>query len=191
MVASREFNPTIANFKAGGTAMRKTVHATAFLFVSRLSALVSQGVKAAEVSQAEVRSAIEKFLADPLAAESKQWERTIALFTVESKDVAVLVTGEMMPWLGNQEDKYHSQLFTAFIAGNVRAQLDCGVKRNDTYSGVIQVFRVYRFLKTKDRDYRVDELEKLLDRHREGKLLESLPAMHWKPPATAPDEKGD
>ena len=38
---------------------------------------------------------------------------------------------------------------------------------------------------------RIEELEKLLDRHRKGELLESLPAMHWKPPATVPDDEGD
>ena len=65
-------------------------------------------------------------------------------------------------------------LLGAFIAGNVLAQLDSGVKRNDSYSGMIQVFRVYRHLKAEEPAYNVPEIEDLLALHRRGELAPHL-----------------
>ena len=62
----------------------------------------------------------------------------------------------------------------AFTAGNVRSQLDSGVCRDDPYSGLIAVFRVYRHLKKANPELTIPEVETLLELHQQGKLMEHL-----------------
>ena len=59
----------------------------------------------------------------------------------------------------------------AFMAGNVQAQLESGVKGNDPYSGFLQVLRVYHLVRQQDKEYKLEAVEKLLKMHKEGKLL--------------------
>lgn len=79
-----------------------------------------------------------------------------------------------LPWFGEKDYRHNELLLCAFIAGNVRSQLDSGVNANDSYSGLIQVFRVYRYLKKKVRNYSIPGVEDLLKLHKDGKLMEYL-----------------
>jgi hypothetical protein len=125
----------------------------------------------ATISETSVRSAIEKFLKAPTSPSTKLSMRTILKFAEESKDVSVLITRRATPWIGEKEYRHGEVLLCALVAGNVRSQLDSGVNASDSYSGLIQVFRVYRHIRKRDRSYVVPELDELLDKHRAGELM--------------------
>ena len=137
---------------------------------------VTAGALAAErqISEESVRSAIESFLQNPTAPSEQV--NTIVMFSVESDAVKVVIdTDVCCTWLRADKKYEHAGLLlVAFTAGNVRSQLDSGVCRDDPYSGLIAVFRVYRHLKQANPALTIPEVEKLLELHRQGKLTEHL-----------------
>jgi hypothetical protein len=125
--------------------------------------------------EGEVRQASAVFLEQPLSEAGKAAAKTIVDFAVECDNVTVDVDSVSVPWFGEgKKNKYGSELAVAYIAGNLLSQLDSGVKRNDPYSGLIQVFRVYRQLKAKDASCSIPEVENLLAMHRKGELVSYL-----------------
>jgi hypothetical protein len=122
-------------------------------------------------TEAQFRRAAATFLASPLSDEGQRAMRTIALFAESSEDVTVVMHMGYLAWMrADKLCKYPAELMMAFAAGNVLAQLDAGVDRNDAYSGMIQVFRVYRGLKAATGGYAVPEIESLMAQHRKGNL---------------------
>ncbi|MFO0863131.1 MAG: hypothetical protein U0744_00470 [Gemmataceae bacterium] len=133
--------------------------------------------QAPPVSVDEARKAIAGFLADPLKESAKDDAKKIVNFAMESPDVVVVMGEEETAWLKekakNKQD-YGGLLLTAFIAGNIQTQLDLGEKRNDVYSGAIQVMRTYREIRKRDPEFRSLAVEGLLKKHRDGTLLRHL-----------------
>ena len=122
-----------------------------------------------------VLQAIRTFSDDPLSDAGKVAWRTIALFSIESDSVTVVVSSGVVPWMGREREYPHSTiLLAAFVAGNIRSQLYSGVNRDDPYSGLIQVFWTYRLLKEKDRTFSIPGIEELLELHRKGELMKHL-----------------
>ncbi|MHC5057638.1 MAG: hypothetical protein ACYTKD_23445 [Planctomycetota bacterium] len=126
------------------------------------------------ISETSVRSAIERFLKAPTVASSKTSMRTILKFAEESDDVSVFISRKATPWVGEKKYRHSEVLLCALIAGNVRSQLDSGVSANDSYSGMLQVFRVYRYIRKRDRSYVVRELDDLIAMHKAGRLMAHL-----------------
>lgn len=145
-------------------------------FASALAIAVTAGALAAEtqISEEAVRSAIESFLQNPTAPSEQT--RTIVAFTAESDAVLVVIDMDVScTWLRADKEYEHGPLLlAAFTAGNVRSQLDSGVRRDDPYSGLLTVFRVYRHLKQANPELTIPEVETLLKLHRQGKLMEHL-----------------
>lgn len=122
-------------------------------------------------SEADARKAIATFCEQPLSSEGRAAVRTLLNFAEASDRVLITTSPEFTPWIREDKTYDHSSLLTgAYIAGNVLSQLDSGVRGNDPYSGIIQVFRVYRHLKSKAAPFEVAEIEDLLEIHRRGEL---------------------
>jgi len=136
--------------------------------------VVTAGALAAEtqISEEAVRSAIETFLQNPTVPSESA--RTIALFTEESDAVHVIVNLDVSCTYLREKYGHTGELMMAFVAGNIRSQLDSGIYGDDPYSGLLAVFRVYRHLKKANTDWTIPEVETLLDLHRQGKLAEHL-----------------
>ncbi len=126
------------------------------------------------ISESSVRRAISTFLSQPTSPVSKQAKNMIIEFAVDSDDVSVVITSKATPWSGRKDCKHAGVLLCAFIAGNILSQLDSGVKADDSYSGLMKVFRVYRHLKSAEKSYNVPEVEQLLAMHRQGRLMRHL-----------------
>lgn len=123
------------------------------------------------------------FLENPLADAAPRYARLLLAFAMQAKSVAVVMGDEEIKWVGiKTKDKHSLLLFAAYCAGNVQSQLNSGVKRNDRYAGLLYLFRVYRFLQEKDKDYKLDEIEDLLAFHREGNLLKYVVELEKKKP---------
>jgi hypothetical protein len=129
-------------------------------------------------SPERVRAACDLFCSEPLGEHARLCAAVIWKFSEESDLVKVTVGPHYLPWMKRDDIPKHTDLLVvAFIAGNVASQLDSGVKASDPYSGIIQVFRVYRALNAKDSSYEIAEIEHLLALHREGKLSEHFESL--------------
>jgi hypothetical protein len=143
------------------------------IFILALAGWGAAGEPAAKHTEADFRRAAAKFLEQPLSEEGRTAVLTILEFAEESDKVTVVIGPWFVPWMRLGEDKkpeHLNLLLAAYTAGNVLSQLDSGVNANDTYSATIQVFRVYRYLKSRDSSYAVPEVETLLEIHRKGGL---------------------
>jgi hypothetical protein len=136
------------------------------------------------ISDKIFRQTCSVFLNDPLNPSSRDWARLIMLYTLETSNAAVVLGREEFRWAGlDKKNTRNLLLLAAYASGNIQSQLNSGVKRNDRYSGVLTLFRVYRTLCEKDEKFRVDSVESLLGLHREGKLVPHLQKMEEQKPA--------
>jgi hypothetical protein len=123
----------------------------------------------------DLRDAVEQFLSDPVGDDAQEAMSTVVSLTDERDDVEVVIAPEVLVWYSDEEEYAGSdQLLVSFIAGNVRSQLDTGVSRNDDYSGLIQVIRVYRALVEADPDMEHEALEELIEKQGEGEMIRWL-----------------
>jgi hypothetical protein len=115
------------------------------------------------------------FLNDPHHKSAGDWSRLIMLYAQQSSSTELLLGRDEMHWVALDPGERRSLLLlAAYAAGNIQSQLNSGVKRNDRYSGVLTLFRVYRSLQEQDGKFRIAAVENLLALHREDKLVEHL-----------------
>ena len=143
-----------------------------------LIALIAIGAQSEEAGKPipprMARRAITLFLDNPLSADAEAARELVERFAERNDTVLVITSADHTPWIDNEQDEQEEPaavLLTAHIAGNVASQLDSGVRADDAYSGWIQVFRTYRFLKKRDKNLRVPAIEELLALHRNGQLM--------------------
>ena len=146
----------------------------AVLALSCCAFAVDIALAAAVPSETAVRRAATTFLDQPTSSVSKHSMKTIMAFASESDKVTVTISRKAVPWYGNERLPHAEVLLCAFIAGNVISQLDSGVNADDSYSGLMKVFRVYRSIKRRKRTYRVPEIERLLALHKAKRLMRFL-----------------
>lgn len=118
----------------------------------------------------EVRAAIEAIERNPLAAAEAGHINTLMSFAQESPDVTILVDPELTAFAQNQQDKHAPLLLAAFIAGNVKGQLNSKTNRDDSYSGLQTVFKVYHSIQASQKDYKVPSIDDLEALDKQGKL---------------------
>ena len=150
--------------------MSRLATVSVFLFLSMTNLASAK----AAVSETSVRQAIATFLRMPASPSSKRSMSTIVTFASESDDVSVTVSQKAVPWYGDKEVQHGEVLLCAFISGNILSQLDTGVNRDDSYSGLVKVFRVYRYLQKRRKGYSVPAVDRLLQVHKDGKLMKHL-----------------
>lgn len=136
------------------------------------------------ISEKTFRQTSSLFLEDPLHSSARDWARLILLYSQQSSNAAVVLSKEELRWAGLDRGDPHSLLLlAAYSAGNIQSQLNSGVKRNDRYSGVLTLFRVYRALREKNERFRVSAVDDLLALHERDKLVPHLQKLDAKTPA--------
>jgi len=122
----------------------------------------------------EVLDAIKAFREDPLSKEGLAAGRTIIVFAEASDDVMVTIGLHTCPWLREKEYKHGTTLLVAYVAGNVRVQLQKAVARNHTYEGVLQVIETYGQLRAKKATEPVKPVEDWIKLQKAGGLKEHI-----------------
>jgi hypothetical protein len=121
-----------------------------------------------KVSKDEVQQAIARFMASPGPGADAQ---LINKFAEESTDCTIGISPNVMPWVNlKPAPKYSGALMTAFVAGNVKSQLDSGKNADDPYAGLLSVFKVYDKLREKDKDFKVAQIDELIAKEKSGEL---------------------
>lgn len=129
--------------------------------------------KGVQISDKSFRQIASAYLNDPGQRSARDWARLILVYTMQTSNATVVLGSEELQWVGLGSDEQHSlPLLAAYAAGNIQAQLHSGVKRNDRYSGLLTLFYVYRTLREQDDKIKNAALDRLLELHRQGKLLE-------------------
>jgi hypothetical protein len=133
------------------------------------------------VSERDFRRAATMFLDNPTGKVAPDLSKVVAIFVFQTPDAAVMLGDDELKWCGKDEDR-RWLLLTAYLAGNSLSQLNSGVKRNDRYAGLLHLFCVYRHLKAKDKKFKIAEVDELLKKHKEDKLLPYLIELEKKKP---------
>jgi hypothetical protein len=145
-----------------------------------------------KISDKVFRQTSSLFLNDPLNRAASDWARLIMLYTLDRPNAAVELGRGELRWAGfDKADARTLLLLAAYTAGNIQSQLNSGVKRNDRYSGLLTLFRVYQALREQDDKFQVGAVDDLLGLHQEGKLVSHLQKLEEQKPAklTPPDEQ--
>ena len=129
---------------------------------------------AAVPTEQEVRAAIDAIEKDPLAAAKTEHLKTVMTFAEGSPDVMILLDREVIPTWGNTTDPHAPLLNAAFVAGNVKSQLDSKKNKDDSYAGLQSLFKAYHAIQAGEKDYKVDAIDKLEALDKEGKLKEKV-----------------
>ncbi len=124
------------------------------------------------------------YLNDPANRFAANWSRLIVLYVLETKNFEVVLGKEEWTWTGLESEHPHATLLLAgYVSGNLLSQMNSGVKRNDRYSGLLTLFRVYRTLRETDMEFKpIEAIDKLLKMHKENTLLTHLQELDKKKP---------
>jgi hypothetical protein len=162
----------------------RTISLTLLVLVFGSSSLAEQkDRKGPEISDKVFRQSSALFLDDPLNKSAPDWARLILLYSQQTSSAAVVFGREELSWSGLDRDHPRSLLLlAAYSAGNIQSQLNSGVKRNDRYSGLLTLFRVYRALREQNEQFRISSVDDLLALHEEGKLVPRLQNLEAKKP---------
>ncbi|MBS0658617.1 MAG: hypothetical protein JSR82_10285 [Verrucomicrobia bacterium] len=127
------------------------------------------------ITEQMARRAIARFRADPTSQDGREAALEIMRFADKSPLVNVIISPKSVPWIGEKiEMKHNSLLLAAFVAGNVRSQMDSGNRKDDPVAGVRQALETYRKIREQVPDFRVASLEKFAELEATGKLTEYL-----------------
>jgi hypothetical protein len=118
----------------------------------------------------EVRAAIDAIERSPLTAQEAGHIGTVMAFAQESPDVIILMDPELTAFAGNQADKHAPLLMSAFIAGNIKGQLNNKKAKDDSYSGLQTVFKVYHVIQASEKEYKNASIDNLEALDKQGKL---------------------
>jgi hypothetical protein len=124
--------------------------------------------------EAKARKALQEFLDDPMEADGKL-RKVFLDFAEKSDDVTIVVSTDVMPWTeGGESYSGDPALLCAYIAGSLRSQLETRVARDDPYSGLVQVVRMYSLLKATNKSLANEKLDELVKLHADGLLSERV-----------------
>jgi hypothetical protein len=124
-------------------------------------------------SKDEVASAISTFQKDPVSAEGFSAGTTILAFAKKSSAVHLSMSKAVVPWL-KQDDAADSDtrgiLLTAYLAGNIDAQLKNGKPGDEVYAGWQEVLATYAHLLSINPAAKVSEVDDLKRKEAAGTL---------------------
>ena len=134
----------------------------------------AQGKPADSIDKNTVRKAITIFERTPSNQQGSMVRPIILRYAQESPDVEIEVSDKAMPWLENLKghEEAGAVLLTAYVAGDVRAQLARRRAKDDPVAGTEQVIATYRQLQKTEPRLRIMEVEKLIDLQRQGRLAQ-------------------
>jgi len=120
--------------------------------------------------------AIGIFEANPLGEDAEGALSIIVNYAKLSDEVYVLVEPRTTPWL-TEDDKKHKHAHTlvgALIAGNMKPQLETGIRQDRPYDGALQVIDTYQQLRELGESERIPCIEVWLELSKAEELRESL-----------------
>ncbi|HTU94080.1 MAG TPA: hypothetical protein VMF69_28625 [Gemmataceae bacterium] len=142
--------------------------------------------KGPEITDKIFRQTSSLLLDDPLNKSAPDWSRLILLYALGKPNADFVLGPEELRWIGLEKDDRRSLLLlAAYSSGNIQSQLNSGVKRNDRYSGLLSLFRVYRALRDQTlhdqkKSFTLAAVDELLALHKEAKLLPHLQKLEEK-----------
>lgn len=144
--------------------------------------------KIENISKEVALKAIALLQREPASDRGRSAAALILKYADASPDVEVTIDPALMPWI-NQDPppRYLDVLLGAYIAGNVRPQIETGVKKDNPLSGITQVIDTYRQLKKADISLFILSIENYAKLQSQGKLkstIESITAKAAKKEAT-------
>ena len=120
---------------------------------------------------AETAELITTFSQAPLSLRGRAAAAEIVRFAKESPDHEVALRSKVLPWLRAGEKPQHSELLlAAFVAGDLREQLRLGRGKSQPYAGAVAMIEIYRKIQAKEKGYRVEAVDRLVDLEKEGQL---------------------
>ncbi len=129
--------------------------------------------KIPEVTEGTFRQAAVLFLEYPDGDKAADYAKVILKFAADTPRAEVLLDDQLMKWVG-KDRKLGLLLLAGYLIGDVEAQIDSGVRRDDPYSGLLKLVHVHHFLKKRHADYQNPAAEELLQLHRAGRLITHL-----------------
>lgn len=128
--------------------------------------------KSFKISEKTFRQTSSLLLEEPLNRSNRDWARIILIYALSASNVEVVLGKQELHWAGIEDgDPRTILLLAAYASGNIQSQLNSGVKRNDRYSGLISLFRVYRALRQQNESFKVAAVDDLLTMHEEDRLV--------------------
>ncbi len=118
--------------------------------------------------------AIETFATAPLSKSGTIAMAKIVTFAQTSDTVLVTITPEYCPWIMNQQIKQKHVLLAAYIAGNIKPQIEQHKAKNHAYEGVIYLLSVYKKLRQQASIRRVESIENMIELKNNGKLKQYI-----------------
>jgi hypothetical protein len=111
---------------------------------------------------------------DPISERGVAARSVILEFAEKSDTVLIEVSERAMPWVADQKVPEQARLVLtgAYVAGNLKSQLERKVNANDSMAGWKEVFRAYNILRKHAGGLRVPGVEQLLEEDKTGKLKE-------------------
>ncbi|PTY04452.1 hypothetical protein DB346_03180 [Verrucomicrobia bacterium LW23] len=123
----------------------------------------------------QVVKAMTDFTKDPLSPEAIEATEIIARYAKDSPDCWLNLVEPILEFGRNQGDndplaQFRRLLFVAFLAGNIKPQVDKGVVKDHSYEGVLQVIQTYDQLKALNPKMNIDAIEKFRAMEKGGQL---------------------
>ena len=110
--------------------------------------------------------------ADPLSEDALGYAAIIVRFVDKNHDVLVKISSKVFPVFGAKgvSQKETTILLAAFSAGNIDSQLLRGIRKDDPYSGDLQLIQTYRQLQKHNRKLKIDAIERMAELESRGQL---------------------
>jgi hypothetical protein len=127
------------------------------------------------LTKSEALKVIDSFIKAPVGPKGQIAAAAILQFAEASEDVTIEFTPKAVPWVKEGKSSETSRiLLAAWVAGNVRAQIEKKKNANDSYAGELQVLETYKMLKEKNQNLSIPEVEKLIKLEEKGELKKYL-----------------
>lgn len=119
-----------------------------------------------------VRHEITVFRNDRLSPGGRVAAEVVRRFAEKSTDVILTITPKRAPYLSdmNISTEDRSLLLAAYVVGNVDLQLVRNEKKDDPYSGILEVIETYRQMQKKDPTLSLPEIENFIELEKRGEL---------------------
>jgi hypothetical protein len=131
-----------------------------------------------EITAESALRAINIFQVDPLGEQAKEASARVVRFAQASDAVTITVASKYVPWIDSGKEVENSHiLLGAYIAGNLKFQLEKGVNKNQPYQGILQVISTYKQLLKANAIEKIDAIEKWIGLQRTGKLRQHIESL--------------
>lgn len=147
-----------------------------YLLIGGLVILLASSSVATEpvvpISKETARTAITLFRQNPLSPRGRAAGEAVRMFAEKDESVIIQVTAKVVPFLSNVKIPHEDRalLLDAFVVGNIDSQFLRNEKKDDPYSGVVEMIAVYRQMQKEIPGMGLAEMENLIELEKRGEL---------------------